>query len=308
MNPNNVLIFGAHPDDEAVGTGGVVIQYARAGFDVYFVCMTGGGSLPQVSALSREKIIEVRREMQDKCKEVLGLKEIIRLGLPDLGVRAHLKDRQLTGVITGILKRLSPQKIFVHWAFDSHPDHQATNAIVRQAISEWGGSCLLLEYSTVYYEHITEKFGFLLKFLPRLKKHLSIPPRYDNDPHKDPKDFDPDLYVDISREFACKEKAMRVCGGKILVDYTKLLRGYRSLARSHAAEGRELLYGSGRFDVAELPPNRLPRLLFVEAFIRHVISKGREVDAGFKPLVYPNITMGLKKGGKGIFFTERAPV
>lgn len=82
------IFFHAHPDDEAIATGGVMAQAARAGHRVVLVCATDGavgeptdGSVPHGSTLAEVRLAEL-----DVACEILGAKRVEWLGYGDSGM------------------------------------------------------------------------------------------------------------------------------------------------------------------------------------------------------------------------------
>ncbi len=39
---SGILVVLAHPDDESMGTGGIILRHTRAGIDVQLICATRG--------------------------------------------------------------------------------------------------------------------------------------------------------------------------------------------------------------------------------------------------------------------------
>ena len=94
---DRVLILAPHPDDEAIGTAGVIQRALKAGAAVKVVCFTNGDA-NQFAFIVYEKRIpvrkseflhmgEVRRKETVKGVESLGLSpaDVIFLGYPDFG-------------------------------------------------------------------------------------------------------------------------------------------------------------------------------------------------------------------------------
>lgn len=82
------VFFHAHPDDEAIATGGVMMQAAERGHRVVLVCATDGahgeaepGTVPQGATLA-----EVRTAELHAAAEVLGAHRVEWLGYGDSGM------------------------------------------------------------------------------------------------------------------------------------------------------------------------------------------------------------------------------
>ena len=81
----------AHPDDEAISTGGAMVKAAAAGHRVVLVCATDGavgepvpGSVPEGSTLG-----SVRLEELKVAGEILGASRVEWLGYGDSGMDAE---------------------------------------------------------------------------------------------------------------------------------------------------------------------------------------------------------------------------
>ena len=80
-----VVFFHAHPDDEAIFTGGTIARLADAGVRCVVVLATGGeGGLPVGSAA--DDLAAIRRQESLAAAEVLGVARVEFLGYPDSGI------------------------------------------------------------------------------------------------------------------------------------------------------------------------------------------------------------------------------
>lgn len=82
------VFFHAHPDDEAIATGGVMFQAAAAGHRVVLVCATDGavgeptpGSVPEGSTLGEVRLVELA-----EAGKILGAARVEWLGYGDSGM------------------------------------------------------------------------------------------------------------------------------------------------------------------------------------------------------------------------------
>ncbi|MBF0375935.1 MAG: PIG-L family deacetylase [Desulfamplus sp.] len=116
------LIFAPHPDDETLGMGGTILLAAKSDIDVYIIFVTDGekGGDP-----------EVRREEAKTASEILGIKEIFYLNLPDREVAFTEFPEQ---ILFSILEKIKPATIFLPSFQEIHPDHRATTQKVLNFI------------------------------------------------------------------------------------------------------------------------------------------------------------------------------
>ncbi|MEY2626897.1 MAG: hypothetical protein RJB08_656 [Actinomycetota bacterium] len=82
-----LVFFHAHPDDEAIATGGTMVRAARDGHTVVLVVATGGehGEVPADLAPGETLADRRRRETEQSCA-VLGVTHLEWLGYRDSGM------------------------------------------------------------------------------------------------------------------------------------------------------------------------------------------------------------------------------
>ncbi|MFN8568617.1 MAG: PIG-L deacetylase family protein [Kouleothrix sp.] len=128
----------AHPDDESLGTGGILARYAAEGVATTLVTATRGergwqgsaAAYPGSLALGRMREAELRAAAQ-----VLGLREVVFLGYQD-GELDRADPAEAIGQLVAQLRRLRPDVVVT---FDpsgvyGHPDHIAISQFTMAAI------------------------------------------------------------------------------------------------------------------------------------------------------------------------------
>ena len=82
-----LVCFHAHPDDEAIATGGTMAKAAAAGHRVVLVVATGGefGETPEDLA-DGETLTDRRRAETERSSQGLGVSRIVWLGYQDSGM------------------------------------------------------------------------------------------------------------------------------------------------------------------------------------------------------------------------------
>jgi len=97
----DVLVFGPHPDDAEIGTGGVLLKLAAAGKRCGVVDMTRGemasGGTP-----------EIRREESIAAAKVLKLAVRENMDLPDCGVEDTFENRR---DVARLIRRYRPEVV-----------------------------------------------------------------------------------------------------------------------------------------------------------------------------------------------------
>ncbi len=139
-----LVVVAAHPDDETLGLGGMIAMLTACGVRVDVVSVSDGeAAYPGLSHLGREHLECTRRSELSKAADVLGVNEVVRLGLPDGGVDEH--EAWLADQLSTILKN-QPTGVWcaANWRGDGHPDHEAVGRASLFAARRAGA--VLLEY------------------------------------------------------------------------------------------------------------------------------------------------------------------
>lgn len=132
---SRVLMFMPHPDDEAVGSSGLLVQAATLGASVRVVtCTEGEGSTLRHGLAKNVDLASARKiELQNAVK-ILGVDDLVHWNLPDGGLEhstARLQKlvlSQLSEYLPTDVFTLEPDGIY------GHPDHIALTKIVKAVI------------------------------------------------------------------------------------------------------------------------------------------------------------------------------
>ena len=132
-----VLVVMAHPDDESMGCGGLILRHSRAGVPVHLICATRGeaGWTGKPRGANREDLAQIRTAELEEAAGALAISGVSVWDYPDGGVDRC--DRQeITQRIWEEISRLRP-KVVVGWGPDGvygHPDHIAMGACTDLAV------------------------------------------------------------------------------------------------------------------------------------------------------------------------------
>ncbi len=139
-----LVLVGAHPDDETLGFGAAAAWLAEAGVPVQIVSASdGGAAFPGATPLQRNRLEQARRAELRCAAETLGVSPPISLGFPDGQLACH-EDR-LTEVLTEILAaRPAGTWCAATWRGDGHPDHEAVGRAAAAATRRT--ATVLVEY------------------------------------------------------------------------------------------------------------------------------------------------------------------
>jgi LmbE family N-acetylglucosaminyl deacetylase len=122
-----IIVFGAHPDDCELSTGGTAARWVKAGYKVKFVSVTNGDiGHHQIAGamLARRRTAEVKR-----CAEILGIESEV-LDNHDGELLPTLENRR---TITRKIREWHADVVVSPRPNDYHPDHRYTAILVQDA-------------------------------------------------------------------------------------------------------------------------------------------------------------------------------
>ena len=102
-NIARVMVLGAHPDDEIIGSGGTIHMLSSQGREVDVVTFTDGGTAANSPEEIAEMIVQRKKEM-DKTDRILGVTTRELLQIPSQKVYDAVYGRlriELTGAASG---------------------------------------------------------------------------------------------------------------------------------------------------------------------------------------------------------------
>jgi len=120
----DVLAFGPHPDDLEIGLGGTLAKHSALGHSVGLCDLTRG-------EMSSNGTPEERVKEADRAAQVLGASWRENLALPDRGIGSSPEHVRR---VVDLIRRARPRAIAVPYWRDRHPDHEASAALLRDAI------------------------------------------------------------------------------------------------------------------------------------------------------------------------------
>ena len=156
----SVIILAPHPDDECLGTGGLIQQVIQNGGKVHVIFITNGDNNPwpqrfvdrrwSIGPLERHRWGQRRKIEAEKSLQVLGEGKVTSefLELPDAGILELWKvgDRQLSNCIAAQISKLKPDLLVTPCEYDRHSDHRATHAYGIDAVKISDHNCDHLTY------------------------------------------------------------------------------------------------------------------------------------------------------------------
>jgi LmbE family N-acetylglucosaminyl deacetylase len=157
-SPLTLMAVHAHPDDEALGTGGILARYADRGVRTVLVTCTNGelgdapgGIKPGEPGHDVDAVIALRRrELEASCR-VLGVSDLELLGYHDSGMEGWPQNDapgsfwrtpvdEAGHRLAELMRHYRPQVVVTYDenGFYGHPDHIQAHRITLAAIAECG--------------------------------------------------------------------------------------------------------------------------------------------------------------------------
>lgn len=130
----HILLFTAHPDDECYVAAGTIYENYRQGGDTFLVCASygerGTSHLKRPVSLARMKHRRKRELLA--AANVLHIRQVVILGLPDAGVRRHGAQLYRRGL--AVARKLRPDVImsFGPDGISGHYDHITVGLAAKQ--------------------------------------------------------------------------------------------------------------------------------------------------------------------------------
>jgi LmbE family N-acetylglucosaminyl deacetylase len=129
-----VVVVGAHPDDESLGAGGLVLAARGLGVHVDLVCVTDGRmSHPRSRSHTPTDLGRRRFAEWVEASQRLGVEDGRRhwLGLPDGEAADH--EEAVTTALVDVIGRGHGTVLVSPWRRDGHPDHEAVGRAAAAA-------------------------------------------------------------------------------------------------------------------------------------------------------------------------------
>lgn len=145
------LIIAPHPDDEALGCGGIISYLRSQHVPVTIVFMTSGGaSHPNSLSFPAPELAKLREQEAITSCQILGVNEedVLFYRYPD-GELSDFDDHKITEIsqqLAELIDTRNIKTIFYPWRRDIHPDHVMTSSIAFSAIQHCHGDIQIVEY------------------------------------------------------------------------------------------------------------------------------------------------------------------
>lgn len=126
------MVFAPHPDDEALGCAGTLLQILNKNVSSSIIFLTSGEKL--YGDPSRE-IAEKRREEAVRASGMLRFTERLFLDFPDGEIDMHKES--IYGKLYWIIEQIKPDLVLSPSPIDYHADHIATSRIALRLLNDF---------------------------------------------------------------------------------------------------------------------------------------------------------------------------
>jgi LmbE family N-acetylglucosaminyl deacetylase len=192
------VFFHAHPDDESITTGGVMVKAAAAGHRVVLVVATGGeyGEVPADLAPD-ETLVDRRRRETERSAAILGVHRVAWLGYRDSGMTGWEQNSDpeafMAAPVDAAAERLAAilreERADVITVYDwhgnyGHPDHVQVHRVGHRA-AELAGVARVFE-ATMNRDHVMR----MVAMAREMGITIARGPEGEQPPEFDPNDTD----------------------------------------------------------------------------------------------------------------------
>jgi LmbE family N-acetylglucosaminyl deacetylase len=153
-----LMAVHAHPDDEAIGTGGILARYSDEGVRTVLVTCTNGelgdapgGLKPGDPGHDSDVVVPLRRRELEASCEVLGVSQLELLGYHDSGMEGWPQNdapgsfwrtpvEEPAARLSHLMRTYEPQVVVTYDenGFYGHPDHIQANRVTLAALERSG--------------------------------------------------------------------------------------------------------------------------------------------------------------------------
>ena len=135
--PQKVMVFFAHPDDE-IAVGGTLLALKKLGHELVMVYLTKGEVGPTGGLVKQEELGEARALEMRKVSEILGAQALELFDFPDSGLK-NLPLDTFKIVAREMIQKYQPDYVI---SYDSevglygHPDHRMVSKAMEEVFLE----------------------------------------------------------------------------------------------------------------------------------------------------------------------------
>lgn len=168
------MVIAPHPDDEAIGCGGVICLHAGRGDRVSVVFLSSGEL--GLKHLPPEHAMRIREGEAEAAAEILGISQLTFLRKPDFYIGDWVEETAIA--LCPILEGSEPLRLYLPHSGEWHPDHRIAAQVTRLAISQAKiAAPELLGYEVwtplAEYDHVKDITGVIRRKLHAVRCYKS---------------------------------------------------------------------------------------------------------------------------------------
>ena len=173
----NILVIGAHPDDEVVGMGATIKKLSKK--NKIFLCIITDGTTAQYDD---KKMIKVRRDACMKSSKLLGISKIKFLDFPDMGLDT-ISQLEINKELERIVRKFNPKIVYSPPFHDLNNDHRLVfnsslvatrpfSSSVKQLLSYECPGPVNQPFRPTVYQNIEKELPYKLKAFKMYKSEV----------------------------------------------------------------------------------------------------------------------------------------
>ncbi|MBC8130049.1 MAG: PIG-L family deacetylase [Rhizobiaceae bacterium] len=152
LDAARILVIAPHPDDEALGCGGLLALLAARDRTIHVVFVTDGGASHLGStAWPRARLALQRESEAAAAMEALGLgdhaRSFLRLADAAMPPPDSVEGLRALDALTKVVRVLMPDLVLLPWRRDPHRDHRDAWALTHAALAAFDRRPRSLEYA-----------------------------------------------------------------------------------------------------------------------------------------------------------------
>jgi LmbE family N-acetylglucosaminyl deacetylase len=130
----DILVITPHPDDAEFGVAGTVVKWVREGKRVIYAVCSNGDKGTDDPNMKPEDLAKIRKKEQQHAAKLLGVKEVLFLGLPDQNLEDTPEFRK---EIVKLLRIYRPEIVVTsdpYRRYFWHRDHRIVGQVTLDAV------------------------------------------------------------------------------------------------------------------------------------------------------------------------------
>jgi LmbE family N-acetylglucosaminyl deacetylase len=130
----DILVVAAHPDDAEFGVAGTVARWTKEGRQVVYVVCTNGEKGTTDRTMDPRLLAGMRQREQEAAAKLLGVREVVFLGLPDQGLGDTPAFRKM---IVRAIRTYRPATVVTsdpYHRYIWHRDHRVVGQVTLDAV------------------------------------------------------------------------------------------------------------------------------------------------------------------------------